>query len=93
MANISNYVVAYDVSDDKERHQVSKVLEGFGERVQGSVFECVLSVSGKQRLCARLEALELVTGFVSVYRLAPREYRDDIGEVPPQPIDSYSVVI
>ncbi|WP_459901744.1 CRISPR-associated endonuclease Cas2 [Desulfobaculum senezii] len=37
MPNISAYVVAYGVSDDKERHRVSKVFEGFGERVQGSV--------------------------------------------------------
>ncbi|WP_462327264.1 CRISPR-associated endonuclease Cas2 [Desulfobaculum sp.] len=37
MPNISTYVVAYDVSDDQERHRVSKVFEGFGERVLGSV--------------------------------------------------------
>ncbi|GAB6175578.1 hypothetical protein JCM16814_04690 [Desulfobaculum senezii] len=93
MPRVHNYVVAYDISNDKERLRVSKVLEGFGERVQGSVFECVLDAAGKRRLCERLSALELATGFVSLYRLAPDASRDDIGDAPPKPSEAYSVVI
>ena len=33
-------VVCYDIPDDRRRNRVSKILEGFGERVQWSVFEC-----------------------------------------------------
>ncbi len=33
-------VVCYDITDDKRRNRVSDILEGFGERVQFSVFEC-----------------------------------------------------
>lgn len=33
-------VVAYDISDDKRRNKVSKVMESFGDRVQYSLFEC-----------------------------------------------------
>ena len=36
-------VVAYDVSDDKRRTQLHKTLRRFGDRVQFSVFECVIS--------------------------------------------------
>ena len=33
-------VVCYDIPDDKRRNRVGKILEGFGERVQKSMFEC-----------------------------------------------------
>ncbi len=36
-------VVSYDVADDQRRHQVAKLLEGFGSRVLESVFECDLT--------------------------------------------------
>ncbi len=33
-------VVAYDIPDDRRRLRLSKILEGYGERLQYSVFEC-----------------------------------------------------
>lgn len=36
-------VVSYDVSDDARRRRVAKVLAAFGERVQYSVFDCLLT--------------------------------------------------
>ena len=36
------YVIAYDIEDDAVRSRVAKVLEGYGQRVQQSVFECDL---------------------------------------------------
>ena len=35
-------VISYDIEDDKLRTKLAKVLEGHGERVQYSVFECHL---------------------------------------------------
>lgn len=40
------YVVVYDISSDKQRKKVSDLLEGYGLRVQYSVFECVFKPSG-----------------------------------------------
>lgn len=37
------YVVAYDVSDDKRRGKVVKVLQRCGKRINLSVFECMLT--------------------------------------------------
>lgn len=34
------YLVCFDVSDDRTRYRIVKVLKGFGQRVQKSVFEC-----------------------------------------------------
>ena len=36
-------VVAYDISDDRRRSHVVKILEKVGVRVNYSVFECVLT--------------------------------------------------
>lgn len=33
-------VIIYDISDDKRRLLVSNLLEGYGKRVNRSVFEC-----------------------------------------------------
>ena len=36
-------VIIYDISDDKRRLLVSNLLEGYGKRVNRSVFECLIS--------------------------------------------------
>ena len=36
------YLIAYDISKDRLRNKVAKTLEGYGKRVQYSVFECNL---------------------------------------------------
>ncbi|MFT3792763.1 MAG: CRISPR-associated endonuclease Cas2 [Rudaea sp.] len=37
------YLVTYDISDDKRWRQVFKLMKGFGEWLQLSVFQCRLS--------------------------------------------------
>lgn len=49
------YVVTYDISCDKRRKAVSDLLEGYGCRVQYSVFECVLTVQKYGELRKRLQ--------------------------------------
>lgn len=43
-------LVCYDVRDDKRLRRVAKVLEGYGERLQYSVFRCRLSGRERERL-------------------------------------------
>lgn len=38
-------VIAYDISDDKRRNRVVKILEKHGVRVNYSVFECLFTDS------------------------------------------------
>ena len=40
-------VIIYDISDDKRRKLVSDLLEGWGKRVNRSVFECLIDSSVK----------------------------------------------
>lgn len=37
------YVISYDIEENRMRTKLSKLLEGYGVRVQYSVFECELS--------------------------------------------------
>jgi len=47
-------LVCYDIADDRRRLRVMKVLEGYGQRVQRSVFECDLDARQLERLKGRL---------------------------------------
>ncbi|MGI6496948.1 MAG: CRISPR-associated endonuclease Cas2 [Kiritimatiellia bacterium] len=40
------YLVSYDIPDDKRRARVFKLMRGWGERVQYSVFCCQLNSAG-----------------------------------------------
>jgi CRISPR-associated protein Cas2 len=37
------YIITYDITINKRRNKVAKILEGYGKRVQLSVFECEIS--------------------------------------------------
>jgi CRISPR-associated protein Cas2 len=43
-------VVVYDIPDDRRRDRLATCLEGYGRRVQESVFECFLSLSEMRAL-------------------------------------------
>lgn len=47
-------VICYDIPSDRRRAKVAKILEGFGARVQKSVFECDLKLPHLQKLKQKL---------------------------------------
>jgi CRISPR-associated protein Cas2 len=47
-------VICYDIPSDRRRAKVGKILEGFGARVQKSVFECDLKLPHLQKLKQKL---------------------------------------
>ena len=51
------YIISYDIPNDRRRTKVAKLLLGFGQRVQYSVFECYLDK--KQILLLRTRLLNL----------------------------------
>ncbi len=64
------YVVSFDISDDRARYRVAKLLKSYGYRVQKSVFECPdLTEKKFLRMKDRLEALiDFTTDSVRYYR-------------------------
>ncbi len=47
-------VISYDNSNDKRRRKVAQLLEGYGYRVQYSVFECDLTIKQLKNLKQQL---------------------------------------
>ncbi|MBE9077429.1 CRISPR-associated endonuclease Cas2 [Romeria aff. gracilis LEGE 07310] len=47
-------LVVYDIADDRRRTKLSTFLEGYGRRVQESVFECYLSLAEMKALHQRI---------------------------------------
>ncbi len=44
------YLVAYDIADPKRLRKVYKLMRGFGDHMQYSVFCCVLSPMQRERM-------------------------------------------
>ncbi len=51
------YLVTYDVADDKRLRQVFKKMNGYGEHLQYSVFQCELSDKERIQMIADLTPL------------------------------------
>lgn len=65
------YVVAYDIPCQKRRTRVANVLSAYGQRVQYSVFECVLSWQQFRELRVRLQqVVKLPEDSVRMYPLS-----------------------
>lgn len=47
-------LVTYDIPDNRRRKKLSDFLEGYGRRVQRSVFECFLSLEEMAKLHKQL---------------------------------------
>ncbi|MBN2694673.1 CRISPR-associated endonuclease Cas2 [bacterium] len=79
MRGVGDYVVIYDITCDKERYRVDKILKGFGFRIQKSVFECTLTKNLKNQLITQLKKLNVVTGFIKIYRCEYHQNGEEIG--------------
>ena len=42
----ASYLVCYDIADDKRLRKVFKLMRGFGDHLQFSVFECQFTAFG-----------------------------------------------
>lgn len=52
-----SFIVSYDITDLKRLRRVARLLEGYGYRLQESVFFCQLSELIKNRLMTTLDEL------------------------------------
>ncbi len=73
-------IVAYDTPSDSRRAKLARILKGFGERRQFSVFECRLTRDHWALLKGKIEALvNKDEDVLAVYFLSPeavgRTYR------------------
>jgi len=50
-------LIAYDIADDRRLKKIAKLMEAYGERLQRSVFECVI---GEDQLHALMHDVKLL---------------------------------
>lgn len=48
------YVISYDISNDRRRNKIAKILLDYGRRVQYSVFECEMNQKTFKELYGKL---------------------------------------
>ncbi len=81
----SCYLVSYDLSNDKHRLKVAHLLEGYGERVQYSVFEIWATAQQLEKLGQQLRRYVEDEGSIRIYPLcrACAKRRQVLGEGQP----------
>jgi len=65
-------VVSYDVSDDKRRTAIAKVLLDYGVRVQYSTFECILDEALLEELIDRLTRIVADEDSIRIYAMCAK---------------------
>lgn len=63
-------VIAYDITDDKRRNRMVKLLEQYGSRINYSVFECMITHKEQnQLLLAAANIIDPKCDQVAVYHV------------------------
>lgn len=75
-----NYLVIYDICNDKIRRKIVKLLEAYGYRVQYSAFECSLNLKTKKLLITEIEKIMSGGDSVRLYKLPSSVYIAGKGE-------------
>lgn len=68
--SVRQYWVAYDLSDDKERGRVERCISRYGQRLQKSLFSCVLDDRRRMLLQGELTGFACRSGFIMMSALA-----------------------
>ena len=81
MANERLYIVTYDIAEPKRWRRVFKVLKGYGQWLQLSVFQCRLTARRRAEMVARLEGLiKLAEDHILILDLGPADQIDPLVE-------------
>lgn len=85
---VTRHVFCYDISNDRRRRKIAAILEGVGDRVQGSVFEADLDEALFEKVSKRLQAqMDCQSDSLATYRLCSKcaqrtRYSGDITGTP-----------
>lgn len=72
------YIIIYDISCNRRRSKISKLLESYGIRVQKSTFEVITSSTRIKHLAEELEELASLEGNVRIYPITKQGSLDTI---------------
>ena len=66
------YLFSYDIRDPKRWRQVYKIVNGYGERIQYSLFRCYLTPTQMEQARHQLEKKIATEDDLLIIRLSPR---------------------
>lgn len=62
-------LIIYDITNNKRRYRMVKLLKGYGIRVQRSAFECILTTKKYEKLIKEIEKLFNEEDLIRTYKL------------------------
>ena len=77
------YLVAYDITDDRERRLVSRLPDGYGYSLQRSLYICHIHASQARRMLTAREELDIRSGFALSWKLPDTGRPACFGACPP----------
>ncbi len=66
------YIISYDISNDRKRNRLAKILLDYGTRVQYSVFECVMDDKLLEEMIKKLKRVISEKDSVRIYTLCAK---------------------
>ena len=94
MADTILYIIAYDIPLDKRRSKVHKLLCGYGNWTQYSLFECCLTKRHLVELRAKLnKILEPLEDTVRLYRVCGACVEQAITIGSPKPQQAVTIIL
>ncbi len=88
------YLIAYDISQNKARNKAADLLAQYGERINLSVFECMLTQKQKDQIIDQLEAMiNPKTDSIRIYFICNQCYSKSIVLGRSDPPEDYSIFI
>ncbi len=88
------YLIAYDISKNRTRNKIADLLAQYGERINLSVFECLLTAKQKEHIIEELHKLiNPKTDSIRIYFICSACYSKSIVIGRPDPPEDYSVFI
>ena len=72
------HLIAYDISNNKKRKKISDLLDRYGERINLSVYECMLTDVQKEDIINQLKVIMDKNDIVKIYFICSTCYSKSI---------------
>lgn len=92
------YIVAYDIRDSTRLRRVHKVMKGYGESWQYSVFHCLLKKIDRERMETTLGIeINKKEDTIMIIDLGSRNRKHNkeiiiLGQLPPEPLEGTVII-
>ena len=86
------YVIAYDISNNKKRKKISDLLDMYGERINLSVYECMMTATQKENIIEQFNEIIDKNDIVKIYFICSTCYAKSIhlgNKEPPKEINVF----